>query len=50
MAYIETTLHSPHTAKSCKKEEYEECTEDFDSKTTWEIFRMKKEDEIRELN
>jgi hypothetical protein len=42
MAYIETALHSPHIARSSKKEEYKECTEDFSGKTTWEIFRMKR--------
>jgi hypothetical protein len=42
MVYIGTTLHSPHTAQSCEKEEYKECTEDCGGKTTWEMFRTKK--------
>jgi hypothetical protein len=42
VVHKETTLHSPHTAQSCEKEEYKECTGDFGGKTTWEIFRIKR--------
>jgi len=42
MAHTETTLHKPHTAQSCEKEEYREGREDFGGKTTWEIFRIKR--------